>query len=179
MMVRGLELPRLLVQLMAEDRWRHPGDLKVREVMPWFHAPLVFLKTTDSMSRESSSLDRSCRDEWWSRYFRERRGEAELPWLDVERAFFVAVNRIPGDDVGIALDYRSDPADPSVVAIDVWSDEAQGSWRSVAPTFSSFAETLGLLGPEPVPYFAPGDPDGPAFWGWSPQSAESGASGDR
>lgn len=63
-MVRGLELPPLLVRLLAQDRWRHPGDLKVREVVPWFRAPLVFLKTADGMSRESGSLDLFCRGEW-------------------------------------------------------------------------------------------------------------------
>lgn len=39
----------------------------------------------------------------------------ELPWLDVEQAFFIAVNRVPGDDVGLARDYRTDAHDPRVV----------------------------------------------------------------
>jgi hypothetical protein len=34
-------------------------------------------------------------------------GPSDLPWLDIEQAFNIAVNRRPGDDVAIALDYRT------------------------------------------------------------------------
>lgn len=42
----------------------------------------------------------------------------ELPWLDVEQAVFIAVNREPGADLGIALDDRTSRDDPRVVASD-------------------------------------------------------------
>ena len=35
----------------------------------------------------------------------------------------VAVNRRPGDDVSIILDYRTDPSDPRVVGSDPWSGQ--------------------------------------------------------
>ncbi len=67
-----------------------------------------------------------------------------LPWLDVELAVFVAVNRISGDDLGIVLDYRSDAVDPRVVASD-WREEPKGCfWREVSPCFSHFVHLLGL-----------------------------------
>ena len=67
-----------------------------------------------------------------------------LPWLDVELAVFVAINRVPGDDLGIALDYRTGAADPRVVASD-WQPGAKGChWREVAPTFSQFVQFLGI-----------------------------------
>jgi hypothetical protein len=98
--------------------------------------------------------------------FREVRGSVlrepvELPWLDVEWAFFIAVNRMPGDDVAVALDYRGDPADPRVVGSDFWSDPRQCAWRVVAPTFSSFASALGLMTAETVRDAAAGGPEGP------------------
>ena len=66
-----------------------------------------------------------------------------LPWLDVEMAILVAVNRFPGDDLGIALDYRTDTADPRVVASD-WDPGPGGCrWREVAPSFSKFVQLLG------------------------------------
>lgn len=139
--------------------------------MPWFEDPLVFLSTVDQIRRESRSLDLIADDERCSDLFREVRGSVVgspvlLPWLDVELALFLAVNRMPGDDVAIALDFRGDPADPPVVASDFWTDPHRCAWRLVAPRFSAFADALGLLGPVPVPYFPAGDPDGPLVSCW-------------
>jgi hypothetical protein len=65
---------------------------------------------------------------------------------DVEKAFYIAVNRRPGDDVAIALGYRTDPSDPRVVGAS-WQQAGrfQCLWRQVAPAFSEFAEALGLI----------------------------------
>ncbi|WP_329536663.1 hypothetical protein OG568_15685 [Streptomyces sp. NBC_01450] len=68
----------------------------------------------------------------------------ELPWLDVEQAFFIAVNRVPGDDVGLARDYRTDAHDPRVVGSYVSMNPLLYEWRVVAPTFSAFAAALDL-----------------------------------
>jgi hypothetical protein len=87
-------------------------------------------------------------------------GAVELPWLDVELAFLVAVNRMPGDDVAIALDYRGDPSDPRVVASDFWTEPRQCAWRIVAPALSVFADALGLLAERPVTGFPAGEADG-------------------
>jgi hypothetical protein len=148
--VRGLVLPGLLVQLLADGRWRHPGEEKLYEVMPWFEDPLIFLKNADHMASESRSLDMFAADERSSELFRNVRGSdavgpVELPWLDVELAVLIAVNKMPGDDVAIALDYRTDQADPRVVASDFWTDPSQCAWRTVSPTFSAFTSALGLL----------------------------------
>lgn len=143
-------MPDLLIWLLAEDRWRHPGDEKMREVIPWFEDPLIFLKDVDHMWRESRSMDMFADDDRSSGLFRQVRGSraddpVELPWLDIERAYLIAVNRVPGDDVAIALDYRGDPADPRVVASDFWTEPSQCAWRMVAPCFTEFAAALGLL----------------------------------
>jgi hypothetical protein len=54
---------------------------------------------------------------------------------------FIAVCRFAGDDTAIALDYRTDAADPRVVASAY--DEALGyRWLEVAPSFSAFVERL-------------------------------------
>ncbi|GAA3809791.1 hypothetical protein ACFS5L_44390 [Streptomyces phyllanthi] len=84
-----------------------------------------------------------------SELFREVRGSShrapvELPWLDVEQAVLIAVNRVPGDDVALALDYRTSPSDPRVVGSDFWTNPRQCEWRVVTPGFSSFAQALGL-----------------------------------
>jgi hypothetical protein len=41
--------------------------------------------------------------------------------------------------------YRSDPADPRVLASDFWTDPKQCTWRIVAPTLAAFVAALGLL----------------------------------
>jgi hypothetical protein len=77
-------------------------------------------------------------------------GPSDLPWLDIEQAFNIAINRRPGDDVDIALDYRTDPSDPRVVGSNVWTASHQTGriqcvWRQVAPAFGTFAKAMGLL----------------------------------
>jgi hypothetical protein len=63
----------------------------------------------------------------------------------VERSFIIAVNRHPGDDLGIALDFPSDLPEPRVIASDWLSNPAGCHWREVAPSFLTFAAQLGLL----------------------------------
>jgi hypothetical protein len=149
--VRGLPLPGLLAQLLVAGLWQHPGDEVLRHAMPWFEGPVDFLASTEGMDRESRSLDQFAQHERSSRFFRVTHGtpagETALPWLDAELAVVIAVNREPGDDVAIALDYRGDPANPAVVASDVWTEPGAYLWRSVAPSFQAFAAALGISGP--------------------------------
>jgi hypothetical protein len=154
--VRGLALPQLLVGLLDSSQWRHPGDDVLGAVVPWFEDPLDFLHSPGEMSRESWFLyeDGTADDPRGSALFHVVRGSVagprDLPWLDVEQAFNIAVNRRPGDDVAIALDYRTDPSDPRVVGSDAWTGQRQTGrvqyvWREAAPTFSAFVEALGLV----------------------------------
>lgn len=144
-LVRGLALPDRLMALVDAGRWRHPGDAVLADVIPWFASPLDFLSTPEVMEWESGSMDVLADNA----FLREARGSRapvplELPWLDVEQAVLIAVNRIPGDDVAPALDYRSDPSNPRVVGSDCWTDPRVCQWRFVAPAFSSFAASLGF-----------------------------------
>ncbi|MEV7892310.1 hypothetical protein ACWD3I_45235 [Streptomyces sp. NPDC002817] len=147
--VRGLALPARLITLLREDRWHHPGDAELARLIPWFEDPLDFLRSTKEMERESRPLDLLADDPVSYALFRQIRGSTrpapvELPWLDIEQALLIAVNRRPGDDVALALDYRTDPADPRVVGSDFWTNPRQCAWREVAPAFSAFADELGL-----------------------------------
>ncbi|MDG9675786.1 hypothetical protein QCZ28_17340 [Micromonospora sp. DH14] len=124
--------------------------------MPWFHDPLDFLGSTEQMDQESRSLDRLIQDDEMAELFRFARestatGPVELPWLDVDRAFFIAVAQYAGDDTAIALDYRTSSADPRVVASDVWTSSAPYIWRTVAETFSEFVAELRLDGADAEP----------------------------
>ncbi|GAA3386339.1 hypothetical protein GCM10017750_68760 [Streptomyces racemochromogenes] len=52
--------------------------------------------------------------------------------------------RHAGDDVALALDYRTNRSDPRVVGSDFWTNRRQCEWRLVTPTFSAFTHALGL-----------------------------------
>ena len=146
--VRGLALPAQLTFLLAQGRWRHPGDAEMARLIPWFESPIDFLTSAGQMEWESRSLD-TFDDDGYSAFLHVARGGSQeaavgLPWLDTEQAFFIAVNRVLGDDVALALDYRTDPADPRVVGSYVSTNPVLYEWRVVAPTFSAFAAALDL-----------------------------------
>ncbi|MFI7709321.1 hypothetical protein [Nonomuraea sp. NPDC049480] len=150
--VRGLPLPALLLELLASGQWRHPGEEALRTIMPWFEDPLDFLKDVDQIRRESRSLDWMAEDAATADLFRQASGNrsispVELPWLDVDQAVLIAVNRNPGDDVAIALDYRNSRTDPRVVASDFWTEPHQCAWRIITPTFSAFVAAMSPTGP--------------------------------
>ncbi|MFJ3307382.1 hypothetical protein ACIPSA_30670 [Streptomyces sp. NPDC086549] len=146
--VRGLALPAQLTSLIDGGLWRHPGDAVLAQVIPWFKDPLVLVSSPEQMELASRSMDMFADDPYCA-FFREARGSRatdplELPWLDVEQAVLIAINRNPGDDVALALDYRTDPSEPRIVGSDFWTNPHLCQWRVVAPTFSAFVTSLGL-----------------------------------
>ena len=154
--VHGLVVPHLLLVVLREGKWNHPGEPAIARVMPWFRDPLDFLGSTLQMERESRSLDRLIEDDEMAALFRFVResaatGPVELPWLDVDRAFFIAMAQHAGDDTAVALDYRTSSSDPRVVASDVWTSSAPYAWRPVAQTFSEFVAELRPGGPDAEP----------------------------
>ena len=145
--VNGLPLPPLFVELLQQERWQHPGDHALRRLIPFLREPLDFLTTVQAMRRESRGI--LADDPDIAMVFHAARGSKStepigLPWLDVELAVFIAVNRFPGDDLGIALDYRTESANPRVVANDYHSGGSGCIWREVAPSFSEFVRLLDL-----------------------------------
>lgn len=141
----GLPMPRPLVSLNESEKWKHPGDNAVKMVVPFLNEPIDFL-SIDSMECESSGHLADKPDV--SSLFHEMRGSdsvsvPDLPWRDVSRSFLIAVNRFPGDDIGIALDFRKGiESDPSVIASD-WNDETC-KWRRVSDSLSEFLRRVGF-----------------------------------
>ncbi len=85
--------------------------------IPFLKDPVVFLLSPSHIAAQTNLFPD---DERYSLFFHEYRGstnqEKPLPWLDAEATFFLAVNKNIGDDVAIALDYRTNRDDPRVVA---------------------------------------------------------------
>ena len=147
-MPNKLALPPLLVELCQQNRWKHPGDDVIQSLIPYIKEPVHFI--TCEHLRPLPTPDIIADDLTLRPVFHITRGSeenrfVELPWIDAELTIFIADNRIPGDDVAIALDFRTDLQDPRVVASDWWTLENQGCiWREVAPTFSEFVAQLSL-----------------------------------
>jgi len=145
--INGLPLPSLLIEMLHSGRWLHPGDEAIKRLIPFLSDPIVFLQSVESMRRESPK--HFAGDLVMARTFRfvDNPTEAsDLPWLDVHRAVFIAVNRVPGDDVAIALDYRTDATIPRIVASDWGGGKTGCRWREVAPSFAAFVARLAAEG---------------------------------
>lgn len=152
--VRGLPLPDALTSLLRTGRWLHPGRQALHDLMPWFEEPLMFMPNLHAMRFQNAALDHIADDSSICDLFRMTRGSRsehplDLPWLDVGQAVLIAVNEYAGDDVALALDYRTDAADPRVVASDIWTDPRQISWRTVTPTFTNLLTALQAAWPTP------------------------------
>ncbi|HYG76662.1 MAG TPA: hypothetical protein VEK08_16785 [Planctomycetota bacterium] len=148
-----MPLPPLLRDLLRSGAWCQPADNRIQQTVPFLKEPVDFLLTEERMRFESSGF--LADDPRSSEWFHEFRGsvvgaDRALPWLDVDKALFIAVNREIGADLGIALDYRTDISDPRVVASEwsEWNTKRQpGSgchWLVAAPTFSAFVKMIGL-----------------------------------
>ncbi|WP_309380169.1 hypothetical protein [Cerasicoccus frondis] len=142
----SLKLPSQLLYLISKGAWKHPGDDKLKELVPFLGEPIDFLYSKEQMDFNSGPLMDN--NETESCFFHEYRGSAfsdvrDLPWIDVEKSIMIAVNRSIGDDLGIALDYRTSSDDPRVIASD-WS-ENECMWREIAPTFSTFCSMIELV----------------------------------
>jgi hypothetical protein len=139
--VRGLPLPAALISLLETRSWLHPGRRVLHDVIPWFADPLMFMADLHEMRLQNKALDSVADNTSINALFRITRAshtgrDLDLPWLDAAQAVLIAVNEHAGDDVALALDYRTDTADPRVVASDIWTDATQYSWRIVTPTFT-------------------------------------------
>lgn len=142
--VRGLPVPPLLIELIQEGKWKHPGNEKIKEVIPFFKENIIFLNSLEFMKQES-------RYNWvGSDWAHEGIGEVDvraqnLPWRDINLSFFIAVCESPGDDIAVALDYRTSMTNPRVIGNN-WHSDIKGSiWQEISPGFEEFVSRLGIL----------------------------------
>lgn len=145
-----LPMPPLLIELIKKGRWCQPSDAKIYTAIPFLQEPVDFVRFGRWINWWSGTWESEAHLHLVDHpLFQEYQGstsiERPLPWLDAEKALFIAVNRDPGADLGIALDYRTNSKDPRVVASDWWSEEnSKCNWRLVDERFSNFVQKLGL-----------------------------------
>jgi hypothetical protein len=131
--------------MLRDDQWKHPGHDVMAEKVPFIHDPLEFLSSIDSMLFNSGPLmdPRKAEDERFSEYRGSQIPFRDLPWIDVEKTVFIIINERIGDDVGIALDYRTGNDWPRIVGGD-WHSGSGIIYREIAPSFDVFVELIGL-----------------------------------
>ena len=141
----SLPLPRLLDTLLTRGLWKHPGDEILRQVAPFIHDPLVFPDSIDLMLFNSGPLSFDGRPECEAshEYLGSKIDERDLPWIDVEKTIYIAYNKWPGDDVGIALDFRPGLDCPRVVGGD-WHSGNGLQHRLISSSFHDFVATIGI-----------------------------------
>src|SRR5688500_18133722 len=74
-MVNGLPLPPLLVELMKQDGWQHPGVKLISKVIPSLLVPIIFLKVMN-MQFESEGFAKFADGEFSSELFHANRGSS-------------------------------------------------------------------------------------------------------
>lgn len=148
-LIHGLELPLRYRELWESGLWRQPTDSLIDELIPWLTGPIEFI--LDYRQIREASLGKLADIPMATKYYEYRGSNSDtrpdLPWLDVDLHVMIAHNRHWGDDLGIALDYRSSMSDPRVVG-SKWISTSDKKfdhveWTIVAETFSEFAQSLG------------------------------------
>ena len=141
----NFRIPALLQTLVETGWWSHPGDDVLRREIPCLLDPVDF-RCWLPYRTVATELEGSFSPEDWRTFkmYRDVEPVRTCPWLSADQAVFIAIDRFPGDDVAIALDYRSDLEIPMVVASH-WRDNKSLEWFEVAKDFEIFARSLGLV----------------------------------
>ena len=140
-----LPLPPLLLEMMEDGRWNHPGTEVITQLAPFIREELEFRTSQNQIQTEECLMGP---DEAENELFHEYRGSRisaprDLPWIDIEKSALIAINRIPGDDIAIALDYRTSMTDPRVIGTE-WIDGINCGcfWREISSSFTALAKLV-------------------------------------
>ncbi len=147
-MPENIYITPLLLRLIASGDWKQPTDKQIETIAPFFNGePLDFLTTVESIKRTSRlTFDTERKVDTM---FREYIGSLcllpkQLPWRDVEQSLLIAVCRNPGDDIAIALDYRTSQTNPRVIGSNWTPHTSRITWQVITPTFTEFLEKLDI-----------------------------------
>jgi hypothetical protein len=140
---RNLPLPNRLLKLIETGRWINPGDDVMQAKIHFIRDQLLFLGTKDNMLFNSGPLmgEEEIENEVFSEYRGSLIGDRDLPWIDVEKSLIIICNKWPGDDVAIALDYRTNV--PRIIGSD-WHSGDNCLYHEISPTFDTFIDMLEL-----------------------------------
>lgn len=146
--IRGMRFPQPFIELWTAGQWEQPSEHLIQSLIPCLDGPIEFIEEMDWMVLENSGhLADSPEGVQLNRAYHgsESQEKPDLPWLDVDQALFVAVNRLHGDDLGIAIDFRTSLENPRVVASRWCYSLGRIEWELVTNTFTEFLERLEMI----------------------------------
>jgi hypothetical protein len=146
MNVNGLPLPKLLLELLEQGRWKRPSDTTaLSQLTGSEHAEDFDFLDVDGM-RQETDPEHLINDEESAYIYglasSKRKGTpiTDSTILDVDNSVLIVIN---WEEEAICLDYRTSYDDPRVV-ISLWESNQPARWKVIAPDFSSFVSQLGL-----------------------------------
>ena len=138
--VKGNLLPRALASFLKTD---HPELEELSSILEekfsFLEFPIEFLPSIEEVKTVSED-DLWFQESLWN--VAKPGKAAELPVLDFQKSVIIGINKYPGEDLAIALDYRQDPDLPAVVASNFRSSATNCNWEVIA---SSFEDLLALM----------------------------------
>ena len=144
--VNKLPLPRLLTELISSGKWKTPSSNLIEKIAPFLKEELEFLQTIESME-SNSSIDLPEYENMFQLDSKKDERANNLPWMDTSKSVLIALNKIPGDDIAIALDYRNSIDSPRLIANN-WHTMTKpigGKWEVISDSFQEFAKDLKLI----------------------------------
>lgn len=150
MNIDGLPLPKYLVQLITEGRWKTPSDqtrleqlTEITGINTNFHFHTLADKSIRRINKDTHLYDDPQMARLYSLASSNQLGHEILDpkILDVDKAIYLASNV---HEDAICLDYRSSVDDPQVV-VSRWELSLNlYRWKKIANNIKEFADYLGL-----------------------------------
>lgn len=128
----ALPIPPELAGLIESGQWRHPGGDALRVVIPTIE-DIEFLGSINQIRQQSAALQSGSMGALPATDPRS----AALPRISRGHTLLIASNIDHGNDVAIALDYRTSMAEPRVIA-SAMAPDGSWQWHEVAPSFPQF-----------------------------------------
>lgn len=139
--VKGLNIPNKLIELInRKDEIFHLENFSL--AFPFLTFPINFLESIEEIKGISEDNYLLNEDFWGIKSSQSKGKYIDLPWLDYDKSLFIAINKFPGEDLAIALDYRLNENQPRVVASDFNEKYPHCEWHVIAKSFDDLLEKL-------------------------------------
>lgn len=144
MKINNLEVPFQLINLIEKDM-----DLynlgRICNFFSFINYPVKFFDEVTTIIK-LSAYDFFVNEKFWA-IKNGLKEEIMFPFLDIKKSLIIGGNKYPGDDLLIALDYRGNANQPSVVATDFSHAEKHCYWRVIANNIDDLLSMVRISSP--------------------------------
>lgn len=146
MKINKKNIPKTLIEVL-NDKSILTLNNKINILIPFLKEPMIFLESQEQIK----TVHENSKDLLKEPIFAIKEGSSfetiSLPFLDYNKCIFIAINKYPGDDLAIALDYRENNKEPRIIASDFTGNYTYCEWRVVFNNFNDFYQKLMLTPP--------------------------------